>query len=146
MENMMLQYPASRHDPAPLVDLSDKSERARLSRSALRAFFNIMQQWSIRDADARALLGGIASSTFYDYKRSPDRVLDQDRLMRISYLVGIFKALHILHGDELADRWVLMPNRNRIFGGRSPLDYMLQGGAPAMQTVRRLLDARRGGA
>ena len=142
----MLQYPASRHDPAPLVDLSDKSERARLSRSALRAFFNIMQQWSIRDADARALLGGIASSTFYDYKRSPDRVLDQDRLMRISYLVGIFKALHILHGDELADRWVLMPNRNRIFGGRSPLDYMLQGGAPAMQTVRRLLDARRGGA
>ena len=67
-------------------------------------------------------------------------------MMRISYLVGIFKALHILHGEDLADRWVVMPNRNRIFGGRSPLDYMLQGGAPAMQTVRRLLDARRGGA
>ena len=61
-------------------------------------------------------------------------------------LVGIFKALHILHGDYLADRWVGMSNRNRIFGGRSPLDHMLQGGAPAMQTVRRLLDARRGGA
>ncbi len=142
----MLHYPATRHGPAPLVDLSDKSERARLSHSALRAFFNIMQRWSIRDADARALLGGIASSTFYDYKRSPDRVLDQDRLMRVSYLVGIFKALHILHGEDLADRWIAMPNRNRIFGGRSPVDYMLQGGAPAMQTVRRLLDARRGGA
>ena len=102
----MLQYPATRYEPSPLVDLSDKSERARLSRSALRAFFNIMQRWSIRDADARELLGGIASSTFYDYKRSPDRVLDQDRLMRISYLVGIFKALHILHGEDLADRWV----------------------------------------
>jgi hypothetical protein len=141
-----LRYPATRHEPAPLVDLSAKSERARLSRSALRAFFNIMQRWSIKDADARQLLGGIASSTFYDYKRSPDRVLDQDKLTRISYLVGIFKALHILHGEDLADRWVVMPNRNRIFGGRSPLDYMLQGGAPAMQTVRRLLDARRGGA
>jgi hypothetical protein len=31
----------------------------------------------------------------------------------------------------------------RIFGARTPLDYMLQGGIPAMQTVRRLLDARR---
>lgn len=141
-----LRYPATRHDPAPLVDLSVKSERARLSRSALRAFFNIMQRWSIKDAEARQLLGGIASSTFYDYKRNPERVLDQDRLTRISYLVGIFKALHILHGEDLADRWVGMPNRNRTFGGRSPLAYMLQGGAPAMQTVRRLLDARRGGA
>jgi len=141
-----LRYPRTRHEPSPLPDLSDRNERARLSRSALRAFFNIMQRWSIRDADARQLLGGIASSTFYDYKRDPDRVLDQDRLTRISYLVGIFKALHILYGDDLADRWIAMPNRNPIFGGRSPLDYMLRGGAPAMQTVRRLLDARRGGA
>ncbi len=141
-----LRYPATRYEPAPLVDLSDKAERARLSRSALRAFFNIMRRWSIRDAAARQLLGGIASSTYYDYKRNPDRLLDQDRLTRISYLVGIFKALHILHGKDLADRWIAMPNRNPIFGGRSPLDYMLQGGAPAMQTVRRLLDARRGGA
>ena len=141
-----LRYPATRHEPSPLVNLSDKYERARLSRSALRAFFNIMQRWSIRDVDARQLLGGIASSTFYDYKRNPRRVLDQDRLTRISYLVGIFKALHILHGEDLADRWIALPNRNRIFGGRSPLDYMLQGGAPAMQTIRRLLDARRGGA
>jgi hypothetical protein len=141
-----LRYPASRYEPAPLIDLSARSERARLSGSALRAFFNIMQRWSIRDADARQLLGGLASSTFYDYKRHPERVLDQDRLTRISYLVGIFKALHILHGEDLADRWVTLPNRNRIFGGRSPLQYMIEGGAPAMQTVRRLLDARRGGA
>jgi len=140
-----LHYPASRYDPAPLVDLSSRAERARLSRSALAAFFNIMQRWQVRDADARQMLGGIASSTFYDYKRQPDRVLDQDKLTRISYLIGIFKALHILHGEELADRWVTMPNRNRIFGGASPLAYMLHGGAPAMQVVRRLLDARRGG-
>ena len=147
MENALanLHYPETRYQPAPLVDLSARSERARLSASALRAFFNIMQRWSIRDADARQLLGGVASSTFYDYKRNPDRLLDQDRLTRISFLVGIFKALHILHGENLADRWVMLPNRNRIFGGRSPLQYMIEGGAPAMQTVRRLLDARRGG-
>jgi hypothetical protein len=140
-----LQYPATRYDPAPLVDLSSHEERERLSRSSLRAFLNIMARWQIRDEDARRLLGGIAPSTFYEYKRNPERVLDQDKLVRISYLIGIFKALNILHGENLADRWIRMPNRNRIFGGRAPLDYMVRGGAPAMQVVRRLLDARRGG-
>ncbi|MCL6464882.1 MAG: MbcA/ParS/Xre antitoxin family protein [Acidobacterium ailaaui] len=38
-----------------------------------------------------------------------------------------------------------MPNTNPIFAGRPPLEYMLQGGTPAMEIVRRLLDARRGG-
>ena len=64
---------------------------------------------------------------------------------RISYLVGIFKALNILHSQKLADEWVRLPNTNRIFAGRTPLEYMIRGGVPAMQTVRRLLDARRGG-
>jgi hypothetical protein len=38
-----------------------------------------------------------------------------------------------------------LPNRNRIFGGTTPLEYLIRGGLPAFQTVRRLLDARRGG-
>jgi hypothetical protein len=45
----------------------------------------------------------------------------------------------------LADKWVQLPNSNSIFDGQTPLAYMLKGGQPAMQTVRRLLDARRGG-
>lgn len=138
-------YPATRYAPSPLVDLSSKAERARLSRSALRAFFNIMDKWQVRDEDARALLGGVSNGPFYEMKRDPDRVLDADRLTRISYLVGIFKALNILYGEALADEWVRLPNQNRIFGGQTPLEYMKAGGIPAMQTVRRLLDARRGG-
>ena len=78
-------------------------------------------------------------------KKNPDRVLDADTLLRISYLIGIFKALHILHSEPLADEWIRLPNANRIFAGRSPLAYMLAGGLPAIETVRRLLDARRGG-
>jgi hypothetical protein len=45
----------------------------------------------------------------------------------------------------LADQWVQLPNTNRLFAGVAPLDYMVRGGVPALQTVRRLLDARRGG-
>lgn len=138
-------YPATRYEPSPLVDLNGKSERERLTPAALRTFFNIMERWSVRDEDARALLGGVSNGVFYEMKKDADRVLETDRLLRISYLIGIFKALNILYSEKLADSWIKLANSNRIFGGKTPLAYMIQGGLPAMQTVRRLLDARRGG-
>lgn len=142
---MTLAYPSSSFDsPAP-VDLSSKAERERLSRSALRGFFRIASRWKVRDEDARELLGGLSSSAYYEWKKNAERVLDVDRITRISYLTGIYKALHIVYGDKLADEWVSLPNTNAIFGGRTPLAYMIGGGLLAMQTVRKLLDARRGG-
>ena len=140
-----LRYPATRYRPETPPDLGARGERKRLSRPALKAFFNIMTRWQVRDEDARALLGGVTNGPFYEMKRNPDRLLDRDRLTRISYLVGIFKALHILHSRNLADEWVHLPNSNAIFAGQTPLAYMIRGGLPAMQTVRRLLDARRAG-
>ena len=137
-------YPASRYQPVPTIDLTDKAERERLSPSALRAFFNMVERWGIRDEDARVLLGGLSNGPYYKWRKDPDRTLDTDMLTRISYLIGIFKALNILYGEKLADEWVRLPNRNPVFGGRTPLSYMMAGGVPALQTVRRLLDGRRG--
>jgi hypothetical protein len=139
-------YPQSSYGPSALVDLTSKQERERLSPSALRGFFNIMDRWGVRDEDARSLLGGVSNGPYYGWKKQPERTLGTDVLTRISYLVGIFKALHILYGERLADEWVGLANANRIFGGDTPLDYMKRGGIPALQIVRRLLDARRGGA
>jgi hypothetical protein len=139
------EYPATRHEPSPLVDLTAKAERERLSPSGVRAFFKIVARWGVRDEDARVLLGGMSNGPYYEMKKKPDRVLDTDRLLRISYLIGIFKALNILYSKKLADAWVTLPNTNRIFAGQTPLAYMMKGGLPAMQTVRRLLEARRGG-
>ena len=141
-----LSYPASRYAASPIVDLASRDERVRLSPSALKAFFNIVERWHVRDEDARRLLGGVSNGPYYDMKKNPEgQVLDADKLLRISYLIGIFKALNILHGETLADEWVRLPNTNRIFGGATPLAYMIKGSVPAMQTVRRLLDARREG-
>jgi hypothetical protein len=140
-----LRYPAARYAPESVPDLTVRAERERLSPPALKAFFRIMSRWKVRDEDARALLGGVSNGPFYEMKRNPDRVLDADRLLRLSYLIGIFKALRILHGDPIADRWVQLPNANALFNGETPLSYMIRGGLPAMQTVRRLLDARRAG-
>jgi len=138
-------YPTSRFEPAIVFDLNTRSARERLSQSALKGFFRLAQAWNLRDEQACVLLGGLSSSAFYEWKKKTDRLLDVDRITRISYLLGIYKALHILYGDELADKWVNLPNRNAIFHGNTPLAYMQDGGLLAMQTVRQLLDARRGG-
>lgn len=145
MKAQALRYPASRYRMEAPPDLGTRGARERLSGPGLKAFFNIASRWKVRDEDARALLGGVTNGPFYEMKRKPDRVLDTDRLTRISYLIGIFKALHILHSRKLADEWIRLPNSNPIFGGETPLAYMIRGGLPAMQTVRRLLDARRAG-
>jgi len=143
--NLAYAYPKSRFEPATLVDLHSRAERERLSASALKGFFRLAAAWNLRDDDARELLGGLSSSSYYEWKRNPERVLEVDRITRVSYLLGIYKSLHILYGDKLADEWVHLPNTNIIFGGRSPLACMLGGGLLAMQGVRKLLDARRGG-
>ena len=141
----LLEYPTTRYRVDRRVDLGMAAERARLSEAGLRAFFNVMSKWKVRDVDARALLGGVTNGPYYEMKRNPARVLDEDRLTRVSYLIGIYKALHILHDRKLADQWVQLANTHPIFSGLTPLAYMLRGGLPAMQTVRRLLDARRAG-
>lgn len=142
----VLAYPQSRYAAPDLADITSVEARKRLGPSALKAFFNIVARWGLRDEDAMRLLGGMASSTYYAMKKSPRRSLDSDTMLRISYLIGIFKALNILNGKSLADRWITLANRNPIFRGATPLEYMIRGGIPAIQVVRRLLDARRGGA
>ena len=120
-----LAYPASPVAPAPPVDLTDRATRERLSGPALRAFFNVMARWQVRDDDARLLLGGVTNGPYYEMKRQPDRLLDVDRLTRVSLIIGIFKALGLLYSDALADRWVHLPNTNRLFAGATPLAYMM---------------------
>lgn len=140
-----LAYPATLYAPPAIPDLSRPEQRRRLSPAALRGFFNMVDRWQVRDEDARLLLGGISNGAYYQLKHSPERMLDPDRLLRISYLIGIFKSLNILYSKRLADAWIQLPNTHPMFAGRTPLAYMLQGGTPAMQQVRKLLDARRGG-
>ncbi len=127
------------------ADLSNKEVVRRLSPSAVEAFLKIAALWDLRDEDARQLLGGISNGAYYELKKTGLRMLDQDRLTRISLLTGAFKALNILYRKKLADRWVHLPNTNPMFGGETPLAYIIKGGMPAMLRVRQLLDARRGG-
>lgn len=127
------------------VDLSRKENRTRLSPAAIKALLRIARHWKLRDDDTRALVGGISSGSFYALKNRSAKILDEDRLTRISLLIGIYKALNILYGENLANAWIGLPNTNPMFGGDSPLNYVKKGGIPAFLRVRQLLDARRSG-
>ena|SRR5438093_1193237 len=127
------------------VDLSSKAVQGRLSRAAVPAFFKLAQAWALRDEAARQLLGGVSNGAYYQLKRGEKKTLDQDKLTRISLLLGIFRALNILYSRKLADAWINLPNTNPMFQGETPLGYMITGGVPAFVRVRQLLDARRGG-
>jgi len=128
--------PAQRRDPAV---------RRKMSGPAIRTFLNVAQAWDLTNDEARALLGWPPESTFYKYKAGQVGTLPYDMLMRISLVLGIYKALHILYAEaDLADRWVKLPNNNPLFGGRPALGLMTEGGMDGLYQVRRLLDGRRG--
>jgi len=117
-----------------------------MSAPAMRSFLSIASGWHLSGDEQRALLGWPPESTFYKYKSGQVGVLSYDVLVRISLVLGIYKALRILYTEQaLSAGWVRLPNSNPLFGGRPALDLMTNGGIDGLYQVRRLLDGRRGG-
>jgi hypothetical protein len=118
----------------------------RLSSAALQAFFNLSTRWGLSAAQERILLGSPPESTFFKWKAEKTaRRLGRDALERISYLLGISKALNILlPSPRAADEWVKKPNAAPMFHGQSALERMLGGSLVDLADVRRYLDAQRG--
>ena len=122
------------------------TDRKDLSGPALRTFFRIAQLWGLSVDEQMTLLGVTARSTFFKWKRDPSATLPKDTLERISYILGVYRALQILLPDEAAaDKWVKCPNTAPPFGGRSALHRMLSGQVADLFVVRQYLDAQRGG-
>src|ERR687892_2092572 len=75
---------------------------------AMRAFFRLVGLWGLTMDEARVLLGRPSRARLYNWKSGRVRGLPHDTVQRISYLLGIHKALQILYSDpHLADAWVL---------------------------------------
>ncbi len=137
-----------KHAPAEPVAPDQRQNpevRKRLSGPALRTFFNIAGAWNLSVHEQRALLGWPAPSTLHKYKNGIAGTLPYDMLIRISLVLGIYTALHVLYPEpDLADRWLQLPNGNALFDGRPAIAFLVDGGMDALYQVRRLLDGRRG--
>ncbi len=145
MQTILEVPPVAGHSFDRAPDLTDPNARERLSATAIKAFVKIAGKWDLTESQARGLLGGIAPSTFHAWKTEPKKQkLTQDTLVRISLVIGIYKALHMYFGEEWADRWVTLGNRGSLFAGSAPIEYMIRQGQPGMLQVRRMLDACHG--
>jgi hypothetical protein len=128
-----------------LQTFSAEVDRRRLTPAAVKAVVRLTDRWEASNAQAAALLG-VSESTWDRIKAGRwDQVLSQDQLTRASALIGIFKGLHVLFADSMADRWPRLANRGPVFDRRSPIDAMIEGGIPRMLETRQYIDALRGG-
>lgn len=119
--------------------------RQDLAKPALKAFFNICDKWELTTHQAHVLLGRPAQSTFYRWRRQRTGRLSNDALERISYVLAIYKALHILFATPTqADGWIRRTNMASLFAGASALDRMMGGQVADLYVVRKYLDAQRG--
>lgn len=127
-----------------LAKTSSVTSHVNKSAVALKAFFGITQKWKLTTDQERKLLG-TPLATFYRWKKNKEGSLTQDTFERISYILGIYKALRIvLPSEEAANQWIKKPNQAALFGGKSALDKLLVGRVIDLADVRRYLDAERG--
>lgn len=141
----MFELERPRGASSDLQTFASESDRRRLTGAAAKAVVRLSAAWGIGNADAAALLG-VSESTWDRIKAGRwDGVLNQDQLTRASALIGIFKGLHLLFADGMADRWPSLPNRGPIFARQSPIAAMIGGGIPRMIETRQYIDALRGG-
>lgn len=131
--------------PRNIQSFAEEDDRKRLTSVALKAFKNLAEVWGLKNPEAAALLG-VSTSTWERIKRN-ERAgdLSQDQLTRVSALIGIYKGLHLLFADDMADRWLRLNNSGPLFNNVTPIDAMIEGGIPRMLEVRRYVDAVRGG-
>lgn len=128
-----------------LQTFAGEGDRRRLTGAAVKAVLRLADAWSAGNAEGAALLG-VSESTWDRMKAGTwEGTLSQDQLTRASALIGLFKGLHLLFADDMADRWPKLANRAPVFGQLSPIQAMIEGGIPRMLETRQYIDALRGG-
>lgn len=121
-----------------LEELQEKQRKRLEANAALRVFFKICEKWNLDEAQIFCFLGNPGKKVYEDYRCGTVWTLPNDTMMRISYVIGIYKALRTLFPTEdQASAWIKKSNRH--FEGRAALDVMLDGD---LATVRRYLDGQ----
>ena len=138
--------PAPKAGERRIPDLSSQKVREDYTPTACEAYLRLVEAWRLSSKQASALIGEGSERTWFRIKAKDwGGTLSQDALTRISGMIGIYKGLHLLFSDPLADEWVKRPNSDALFQGETPADFMIKGGIPAILETRAYIDALRGG-
>lgn len=129
-------------------ELNDDQALRKHLPGALRAVQKIFDSWQLTDQQARTVLG-VPRSTYDRWKKRPESArFSRDLMERLSYILGIRKALEILLPNERAriveSSWLHRPNHEVLFGHKPPLNRLLSGRVADLYETRRYLDGQRG--
>jgi len=130
---------ASYHTP----DLHNESERMQHGPKIFKTYFDIAEAWDLTHKETMDLLELENVADIEQLKRYPQpQLFTEKRLFKITHLMEIYKGLQICHERGLANQWIKIHNRNQIFEGSTPLEFMIRGDLNAVLLVRRLIEAR----
>jgi len=112
---------------------------------AWKSLQKLVERFQLTEAEAMCLMGNMPRSSYHKGIRTHQGRLNRDQLERISYLLGIYKALRILFTDSAqALSWIDRPNELPPFHHMTPRAYLLEGSLVRLAEVRRFLDFWRG--
>lgn len=116
-------------------------DQAQIAAVALKAYARIVASWGLSEKEAASLAG--MSECKWKRVRKPDfgEELTRDQFLRLSAVVGIYKALELYFSEPLARSWFARPNTGPLFGGQRPIETAIEGGLPQILAMRTYLDA-----
>jgi len=117
-----------------------RSNNVQLGLVGLKAVSRISAHWELSERE-RIALTAIPDNIWQLAKCDEfSSSLNRDQLLRLSAIVGIYKALKLYFSEEISAQWVTLPNNGPLFCGARPIDIMISDGLPAILSVRHYLD------
>lgn len=113
-----------------------------LAGPGLRGFTQIAKAWDLSHTETSAVIGRSLEEALAHVATEKLDERWPETLQRVSYVLGIYKALHILFPNaRQANGWVRRPNKGAPFKGTAPLPLMCTNQLSDLAIVRQYLEA-----
>jgi hypothetical protein len=118
--------------------LADPEHRHALLSAGFKAWDRIARHWELTGDEQLRLVPALHGD-------APLEGIElRDLATKLGMMIGIYRRLRIMYSERFAHAWVKLPNTNPLFGGKRPVDFMIEGGIPSMAKVASLLEGRIG--
>lgn len=116
-------------------------EKKSESEMQWKAVLNIKNEFGFSDDEMRSLLGDMSSDKYQYGCNNLSGTLNENELMRLSYLLGIYKGLRMLFTEHKQSvTWLDRDNSMHPFEGVAPKQYILSGGEDELSKTRKFID------
>ena len=115
---------------------------------AIDGFLRLADFWEWTGEQRAQMLGySVRRQTISEWRNRPPESISADQLLRISYLLALYEGLMRFFGleQEAVRLWMRRRNVEAPFQGRTPEEFILAGGIPALHLARGYVDALTGG-